>query len=271
MPHPREGYVYATTGEDYTILARRSARTLKQVCPGACIDLFTDQDVVDPVFDRICRLDRSTHRPKLEAMGRSRFARTIMLDADTVPLTNISELFSMARVYPLSAMTGWSRPAFMLREQADIPRWYPHFNSGVMVFRRGRRVRQLARAWAADMDSSGRQFDQTSLRRLCWDLDISVGAIPQEYNLILLDLLKIWGPAMGAPRLLHIRDLHASPAGDPQSPFDLAQLLPPQQVTMIKTLFAAEASQGTAPPALPVWRRNRAGLAAIRLWKRLKL
>lgn len=267
----REGYVYATTGAGYTTLARRAARTLRQVSPDACIDLFTDQDIADPVFDRIHRLNHVTHYPKTEALGRSRFDRTILLDADTVVLTDISELFGMARSYPLSAMIGWARPPFMLQAQADIPRWFPHFNSGVLVFRKGRRIRQLARAWSAAMARDKVTFDQTPLRRLCWDLAIRVGTIPHEYNMILMPALKFWDAAMGAPRVLHIRQLHELPAGDPNAPFDLDQLLPPYQQQMIATRFAAEAQQRAMRPDFPIWRRSRAGLAAIRLWKRLTL
>lgn len=268
---PRDGYVYATTGEGYTTLARRSARTLKQVCPSACIDLFTDQDVDDPIFDRIHPLNDSTHYPKIEALARTRFARTIMLDADTVPLTDMSDLFLMARDYPLSAMTGWARPAFMLQGQGDIPRWFPHFNSGVLVFRRGRRIRQLARAWSAAMHRNGHRYDQTPLRRLCWDLGLPVGSIPQEYNLILMDMLKIWSPSMGAPRLLHIRKLHDGPPGDPLHPFALAGILPPAQVQLIERLRADEARLRVTSPHIPLWRRNAIGLAAIRAWRRLTL
>lgn len=271
VPVGRAGYVYATTGKDYTILARRAARTLKQVSPDACIDLFTDQDIDDPVFDRIHRLHHVTHYPKTEALGRSRFDRTILLDADTVVLTDISELFGMADRYPLSAMIGWALPAFMQQAQADIPRWYPHFNSGVMLFRKGRRIRQLARAWSAVMARDGARFDQTPLRRLCWDLDIPVGTIPQEYNMIFLPLLKLWDTAMGAPRLLHVRHLHDRPAGDPEQPFDLADLLTPHQADLIARLLAAEGQRRENRPKPPFWRRGRVGLAAIRLWKRLTL
>ncbi|WP_212536646.1 hypothetical protein [Thetidibacter halocola] len=235
------GFVYATTGEAYTITARRAARRMRQVCPDIPIDLFTDQEVEDPVFDHIHRLNRSTHRPKMEAMGRSRFGSTILLDSDTIVVTDISELFSMTRRFPLSAAFCVARASHLYGTQRDIPRWFPTFNAGLMVFRRGRRSRQLARSWQRMMDEGQLEFDQPSLRRLAWDLSLPVGIVPPEYNLIHIKMLQVWQPHMGAPRLLHMRKLHRQPPGDPEKPLDYHEELPPKLAEMIDELLAAEA------------------------------
>ena len=220
------GFVYAATGDVYTTLARRSARRLKAIHPTIPVDLFTDAPLDDPVFDRVHRLSKSTRRPKMEALGRSRFDATILLDADTIAVTRIAELFHMTRRYPLSASFATGRPNHLHGWQRDIPLWFPVFNAGVLVARRGHTVRRLARQWDAMMQAEGLAHDQPALRRLCWDLRVDVGMIPVEYNVIHRRMLDIWAPDMGAPRLLHLRALHDKPPGDPFQPLDYHDELP---------------------------------------------
>ena len=51
------GFVFAATSPRYTIMAQRAARNLRMVMPEAQVDLFTDQDIDDPVFDQIHKVD----------------------------------------------------------------------------------------------------------------------------------------------------------------------------------------------------------------------
>lgn len=72
-----KGFVFAATGDICVTLARRAARSLRLVHPGAEIDLFTDVRVDDSVFNQVHRLSESWFRPKMEAVLKSRFERTI--------------------------------------------------------------------------------------------------------------------------------------------------------------------------------------------------
>ena len=103
------GFVFATTGALYTVLARRAARTLRKTMPDAQIDLFTDQVLDDPVFTQIHRLHTSSSRPKMEAMRRSRFGKTVYLDADIVVLADVSELFALLDRVEFAACQGVAR------------------------------------------------------------------------------------------------------------------------------------------------------------------
>jgi hypothetical protein len=270
MTRGQQGYVYATTGQEYTILARRAARSLRGVSPDAQIDLFTDQDIDDPVFDRIHQLKNDWKFPKIEAMQRSRFRYTIMLDADTVILTDVSELFSMTREYTLSACLGYARPPYIFQSQRYVPRWVPVLNSGVLVFRQGRRIRRLGRAWANYMVRHQQTHDQPSLRVLIRDLRISTGIIPPEYNLIQMKALNIWEDHMAAPRILHVRALHQKPPGDPLVPIALRDVVSEQKAAMIEGLFAAEAQWKADRAPLHWSRRSETALRLLSLWKRIR-
>ncbi|WCR11941.1 hypothetical protein JHW45_06175 [Paracoccus stylophorae] len=98
------GVVFATTGKTYNILARRAARTLKQCMPTVEIDWFTDATLKsDRVFSQIHRLSESFFRPKMEALRKSRFDRTLYLDADIIALSDVSELFTALDDFDLLA------------------------------------------------------------------------------------------------------------------------------------------------------------------------
>lgn len=109
------GFVFATTGEQYTTLARRAARTLRGVMPQCNIDLFTDRAVDDDVFDQIHRLDHNWFRPKMQAIRESRFERTIVMDADLVVVADISEVFQVLDHCDIAGVEGVTRQRRFIR------------------------------------------------------------------------------------------------------------------------------------------------------------
>jgi hypothetical protein len=220
-----KGFVYATTGAGYTALARRSARNLRQAHPNVLIDLFTDQAVDDPVFNRIHKVQDSWFRPKMEALLRSRFDVTVLLDSDTIPLDHVDELFGAVSNCDLAAAMSTGRPLAMYMDQPDIPRAFPYLNAGVMVVRRNLRSQMLIREWQDMVRRNGLAKDQPALRWLLYHRRIRFQVLPMEYNLVNIDLLDQWQPHFGAPRLLHVQDLHKADPGDPLLPFHLVEVL----------------------------------------------
>lgn len=248
------GFVYAATGADYTALARRSARSLRLAMPAARIDLFTDQEIVDPLFERIHRLGSSWFRPKMEAIRRSRFDRSVVLDADILVLMDVSELFALLDGVDLAGCQAAVRPPRVMAAQRDIPRAFPMLNSGVLVTRPTRRLRRLVEAWEGAVRDRAQRTDQPALRRLLYERRLPFQVIPPEYNLIFPPFLDVMTPVMGAPRILHLRGLHDQPPGDPLAPLDLDLALGEPRAAIVRRLIAAEtAALAAAPvPAKPV-------------------
>ena len=60
------GFVFGVSGREYADLAVRAARSLRAVAPDALIDIFTDVDVPDDLFDQVHPLEQSWFRPKFE-------------------------------------------------------------------------------------------------------------------------------------------------------------------------------------------------------------
>jgi Nucleotide-diphospho-sugar transferase len=241
------GFVYATTGDLYTSLARRSARNLRALMPHAQIDLFTDQPITDPVFDRIAPLNRIWFRPKMEALLRSRFDRTVLLDADTIAVMKVADLFAAVDHCDLAACMSTGRPMAMYRGQPEIPRSFPYLNSGMMVVRRNRRTTAMIREWEHMVRVHMLPKDQPALRWLLFHRRIAVQVLPMEYNLVNIPLLDIWENHFGAPRILHVQDLHDSPPGDPTRPFDLDQALGPVRGTTVREQVARTLARANLP------------------------
>ena len=257
------GFIFATTGAPYTVLARRAARTLRKVMPDAQIDIFTDQDLVDPVFAQIHRLHASTTRPKMEAMRRSRFEKTVYLDADVVVLADVSELFAILDKVELAACQGVARNKDFMGN-GTIPRSFPMLNSGVLAFRNCRRTRTFLQEWEHRVLSNREKRDQGSLRNAVYDSDISYTVLPPEYNFVYMPMLDVWTEKMGAPRILHLTKLHDGDPGDPQEPLDAKKLLNVKQTIRLGELMKKDDYLRAGPSP----QQAAATASGGRVWKR---
>jgi FkbM family methyltransferase len=242
-----QGFVFATTGKNYTTLARRAARTLRAVMPRCNIDLYTDRALDDDVFDQIHRLDHGWFRPKMQAIRESRFERTIVMDADLVVLTDISEVFRVLDRCDIAGVEGTNRAAHMTPSSLDVPRCVPVINSGFLAVRASQRLYAFAQAWEDNVRSKDAALDQPALREMLYYGDLKFLPLGGEYNTIWLNLLDIWPKARGAPRVLHVRELHMRPAGEPEMPISLVEALGKRRAAHVKKLLAADRSLGGDP------------------------
>lgn len=241
----QNGIIYAATGPDYTTLARRAARALRKVMPDTPVDLFTDQPIRDSLFDHIHPLDHAANRPKMEAMRRSRFDRTLYLDADTLVLANVSDVFDVLGTADIAAALGANRTPLMMPENSPLPRALPVVNSGVMALRRSEATAAFMADWETEMTARGDRIDQRVLRDLIWTRPgIRFVPLPEEYNLKTLSRLDVWTADMGAPRILHQSALHAAEPGNPEDPLSLDEVLNWSRADHVRALLASDWSLG---------------------------
>ena len=238
------GVVFSATGDHYTTLARRAARTLRQAMPRAAIDLFTDQDVDDPVFDQIHQLAESWFRPKIHAIRQTRFEHNILLDADVLVLQDISELFDVLEFCDIAGALARVRTAVMMRPQDGVPRCLPPINSGVLALRASQMMDDFSQAWEGALRETEAPVDQGLLRSLLYNNDIKLLPLGEEYNLIQLALLDNWNPSFGAIRVLHVRSLHQGPPGDPFQPFSVADAIGPERARLVQKMLSTEDQNG---------------------------
>ncbi|MGR3484490.1 MAG: putative nucleotide-diphospho-sugar transferase [Paracoccaceae bacterium] len=247
---PDRGFVFAATGAAYVDLARRTARNLAAVAPGAAIDLFADRAVDDPVFAAVHRLDHQGTRPKMEALRRSRFARTLYLDCDVVAVADPSDAFDMLDAFDVvGAHEQYGASPVATHEAGDIPAAFRQINSGVLGIRAGAQVDALLRAWEAGTNAADPRWDQPVLRRLLWGSRLRVGILPPEYNLMHTGFLAAAGRRMAGPRLLHLTELHevSDASRDPTTPVALDEALGPAARDALAALIAGDVTLGGRP------------------------
>ena len=231
------GFVFATTGDLYTTLARRTARNLRQTNPDVLIDLYTDQQVEDEVFDQIHQLTHKGRRPKMEALRRSRFEKTFYLDADVVVLEDIREVFAVFDFSDIVGCQGFSRTKGHLKTQGiDIPRCFPLINGGVLGIRKTKQMDCFLQEWEDRWENADTliiNLDQPILRGLLFEKRILPLVLPREYNLIKLNELNVWRDVSGGLRILHARKLHSKEHSNPHEPVKLSEILSPEQVRIV--------------------------------------
>lgn len=263
------GVIFATTGKNYTELAERAARSVKENCPGLEVDLFTDQLGEMPVFDRIHQLEDPHRRSKIDAMILSRFDKTLYLDADLFVIADIRDVFEvldrfdMAMAHDDSRNTEhchifWSKP---------LPNAFPQFNSGVIAFRRNSKVVELLERWSIVVRENHLKIDQPVLRELVWDSELRIATLPCEYNLMRFRFLRLWNKnTFSAPRVLHSPRLHGHFTGKERRIDNLSDLLGPIIASRLKFMRSADrglarmAGTETASPSKKEKWERRLGL-----------
>ena len=241
------GFVFATTGEGYTTLARRAARNLRLLIPACNIDLFTDQVADDRVFDRVHMLGNSWFRPKMQALRESRFERSIVLDADIVVVADISEVFEILDQCDIAGVEAVSRDRLMVPPQMGVPRCFPPINTGFLAVRASQKLCDFTRSWEDSVRQNAALLDQPQFRRQLYRSDLKFLPLGGEYNLLALRRLDFQGKKEGAPRVLHVRDLHDRPPGDPETPFSLVESIGETRAAHVERLIAADWSLGGNP------------------------
>ncbi|KPP84160.1 MAG: LPS:glycosyltransferase [Rhodobacteraceae bacterium HLUCCA08] len=251
----RQGIVFAAHGERHVIAARRAARSLRPFAGDLPIDLFADRPVSDPVFARVHRLYGASHRPKIEALFRSRFARTLYLDNDIIAVGDITDIFALLdRHHILGAHESYrNSDSSLIMTGPNLPPAFPEVNSGVLAIRRSLRMRWFLYRWRKRFRASGVRLDQPALREMLWHSRLRLGILPPDYNLMHTRSIVAMGDWMTAPRLLHVTWLlnDGRDPGDPETPFDPAAILSAPVYKRLRELIDGDRTRARAEPRRP--------------------
>lgn len=235
------GFVFAASGAGYTPIAVAAGNSLREMCPEAQIDLFTDVAPADGThpFDQVHSIDRSWHRPKFEALLRSRFDLTIYLDNDMIFLADITDIFDVLEHHDIAAAHFETRASVLATtfRQQEVPAAYPQINGGLMGVRRSAKTDAFL-AHVQDILVAEGGLDQRPLREELFKSDLRLSVLPIEYNLMRLWVLNSWRRSQAAPRVLHLRKLQKHlRSGETQRPFDVKRLVHPLVRARIQVLL----------------------------------
>ena len=244
------GIVFATTKEFFTNMARKTARNMRAIAPDLQIDLFTDQDIDDPTFDQIHKLEGGGNRPKMEAMRRNRFDLSYTIDSDIITVARFDEIFDLLMHFDLACAQCLGRSHEMM-DDPRIPHAFPVFNSGVFGVRKSDATQTFLHAWEDQYLASPAKIDQPVLRHLIWESDLRMATLPPAYNFMRPGMLRHQLAIQGAPRFLHILRLEKMDCSDPLTAFELSQVFNPSLVAHIEWLIATDHSLGGDPNLPP--------------------
>jgi len=193
-------------------------------------------------------LDGRGPRPKMEALRRSRFARTLYIDCDVVVIADMSDVFDCldhADIAGAHEQFG-SSPVSMQKVRRAIPTAFRQINGGVLAVRKSDRSDAFLDRWAADFLSLKLQYDQPLLRELLYESDLRFVVLPSEYNTMHLAGVRVAHRLMMAPRALHLPVLHEDDrhAETPELPFDPGVLLSPPVRDRINELMRTDRTLG---------------------------
>jgi len=201
------GVIYVASGPDYRALAEASARSLRQVEPDLSVDLFTDEPaaVAADLFDAVHAIADPHPRSKLDCLGRTRFERTLYLDADTLVLAPLGDLFDVLERFDLAVAHDVRRATELIRESqgSATPYAFPQLNGGVVLYRRSARMLDFLAEWARRFADSGGTRDQPVLKSMLWESDLRFWVLPPEFNLRRVTMLDAWEPGDALPTILH--------------------------------------------------------------------
>lgn len=237
------GFVFAASGKGYTPIAMAAGQSLRDMCPDAQIDLFTDTPPTGAhPFDQVHLVERSWYRPKFDALLHSRFDLTIYLDNDMIFLADITDIFDVLEHHDMAAAhfeTRSSGGATQVRN-VKLPAAYPQINGGLMGVRRSEKTDALlTRVQDYLLEKGG--MDQAPLREELFFSDLRLAILPVEYNMMRLWVLNSTRRAQGAPRVLHLRKLQKHLREDEeQRPFDVKKLVHPLVRARIQVLLDAD-------------------------------
>lgn len=210
------GILYIATGPSFVAEAVQSAQSVKAVWPEIPLALITD---VAPEADCFAHIDiipaRRNSSDKPRYIGKSPFARTVFLDADTyccAPFPEVFDLldrFDIAAAYDDGRFTERTDPATgkpHFIKVPGIPDCFPELNGGVIAYRRSPAVDALFARWATEYEEScdGPLLDhreQPSLRAALYNSEARLGVLPSEYNFRLV----CPGFARNAIKIIHGR------------------------------------------------------------------
>ena len=215
MSGESKGLLYIATGDRNNKEALASAilsRPFACDLPIYCITDQVDQVSSSGVFDKVSsHIDPvRSYRDKITAMLSLPFKRTLFLDTDAFLVAPVDPLFQVAETAHLAAVHAPVRipPGWI---DQSVPSLFAEINSGVLLWKRSRKQKNLIQQWLSLYDelkaSYDQDWDQASLRSVLWSFvrerRFRLAVMPAEAN---FRTTKPWVAGQGLPvHVLHGR------------------------------------------------------------------
>jgi hypothetical protein len=214
------GVLYIAAGAAYIRAAVRSAETVRRYSPGLGIHLYADWPdhgydfrASPAPFTSVSVIDQPHRRSKVDLISQTPFGRTLYLDTDTALNADITDLFDVLDRFDLALCHAHRRntPERLAPWRLSLPRAFPQYNGGVILFKRTPGVIAFLEAWGRAFHEAGFKQDQRTLRELLWLSDLRLATLPPEYNVRFIKYHFLWSKAEATTQLFHLRRYHDGP------------------------------------------------------------
>jgi hypothetical protein len=194
------GCIYVAFGRPYLVQALHSFRTLRETNPSvpACVltntlpqppDTLRDWDGSKDVWIYVDAADSENRLYKTDLPRYTPFEKTLYLDSDTEVHSDISGMFKMLDYwdvalhlrpsgYPLDKPKGRQR----VLDGEEIIANLPHWNGGVVLFRRDPKVEEFFSLWNQYFRASGIPFDQVALVEAAFRSSCRILSLDARWN-----------------------------------------------------------------------------------------
>lgn len=182
------GILYIATGESYLQEARRSAKRASKVTD-LPISIVTHRNMDSELFDEIIidKTPSDTFADKPRNLLKSPYDETLYMDTDTYIVNSISDIFACLEYAPLAVTIDAFEGALYDEEidvNRDIPKSFPEFQTGVIVYRQTDIVINFIKCWSEN-HTPDYYPDQLSFRQTLYKHDLDVSPLPLRYNTLI--------------------------------------------------------------------------------------
>ncbi len=200
------GVLLIASGEPWRQEAVEVARGIAHYMPGLRVTVFTDRMFSAPGIERVqvIQPDANPLLTKTIWMSQSPYDLTLFLDTDITICDDITDLFVLLDRFDLAvphapyrlASMGLTKPlpGFL---SDGVPESFPGMNTGMILYRRSRRVKRFLADWAQyhvrldDHEPGAPQ--QPAFRTALFRSRLRFAIIPEEYHCRFIYPFKVCG------------------------------------------------------------------------------
>jgi len=211
-----QGVLYIATGAAFCRAALEAARSVREHSPELGVHIFCDQtgaEILRPEVERLSltlgSIENPHRRSKVDYLGQTPFERTLYLDVDTRICAPVNEVFELFERFDIALTHAHRRNHPNTRQfwKREFSPAFPHFNGGVIGYRRTPAMLAFLEQWRVSFHSAGFGKDQVTLRELLWESELHIATLPPEYNVRYPRYLRLWKahPEEAQARILHFK------------------------------------------------------------------
>ena len=190
----KEGIVYLAMGPAYAVLAGLSIKTLKKFSDIPVTVIVDDsvkphsQSLGADTITCISNVASENRAVKSRIYELSPYENTLFIDCDTIINGDVAdcfrylEYFDIAIKQKIKAFSRLGKGSLSLFNGKHIVAELPHWNSGVIAFKRNKKTKNMFQDWAQLQSELKYDFDQPALAEAIIKSDVRVVSLEETWN-----------------------------------------------------------------------------------------